>query len=152
MKVYYVYWTTPFDSKRISPLYSNPDKALDWAEDYGCLEDVKDDSNQEYVIKSEDVIGDENENTRIINSSNYVHLPEHSRYNNNYYRNIETNDIIFEEVGASEEYGSYYNLGKRPTFTDEDLKTAEFLGYSHPNMGFVGIHGDNIFEVNVEFT
>jgi hypothetical protein len=87
-----------------------------------------------------------------INSSEYVHLPEHSCYNNNYYRNIVTNDIIFEEVGVSEDYAGYYNLGQHPTFTDEDFETAEFLGYSYPDMEFVGIDGDNVFEVSTEFT
>lgn len=88
----------------------------------------------------------------IINSSEYVRLPEHSRYNINYYRNIVTNDIIFEEFGGTEDYAGYYNLGQHPTFTDEDLETAEFLGYSIQDINFLGIYEDDVFEVSPEYT
>jgi hypothetical protein len=87
----------------------------------------------------------------IINPANYVHIPEHSCYNANYYRNIETGDILFEEFGSSEDCASYYNLGQNPSFTNEDFINAEFLGNSECSIDFVGMSSNEEFEIDTEW-
>ena len=73
--------------------------------------------------------------TYTIETKDYVHVPEHSIYNHNYYRNIYTGEVILEEY-EDDGFGTYYNLGNNPTFTHEDMKTAVEMGFSDYGQGF----------------
>ena len=41
--------------------------------------------------------------TYKIETKDYVHIPEHSFYNHNYYRNIYTGEVILKEYGEDDE-------------------------------------------------
>ena len=75
------------------------------------------------------------ENTIQLDGSQYIHLPERSRYNNNYYRHRETGEIIYEK--CEEFYGTYAFYRCTPT---EEI----FLGRSETDMdmGTVTVHTD----------
>ena len=47
--------------------------------------------------------------TYTIETKDYVHIPEHSSYNHNYYRNIYTGEVILEEY-KDDGFGTYYNF------------------------------------------
>lgn len=49
--------------------------------------------------------------TYTIETRDYVHIPEHSFYNHNYYRNIHTGEVILGEY-EDDGCGTYYNLGQ----------------------------------------
>lgn len=84
----------------------------------------------------------------IINPLDFVHIPEHSYYNNNYYRNIHTGDVIFEEY-EDDGCGHYYNLGQNPTFTNNDWRTGIDMGCGEYGEGFDC--GNQIFETDTEW-
>ena len=85
--------------------------------------------------------------TYTIETRDYVHIPEHSFYNHNYYRNVHTGEVILEEY-EDDGCGTYYNLGTNLTFTREDLKTAVEMGSSEYGHGF----SDDVFETDTELT
>lgn len=82
--------------------------------------------------------------TYIIETKDYIHIPEHSIYNHNYYRNNHTGEVILEYY--EDDYGTYYNLGTNPTFTHEYLKTAVKMWTSDYDHGF----SDDVFETDTE--
>ena len=82
--------------------------------------------------------------TYTIETKDYVHIPEHSIYNHNYYRNIYTDEVILEEY--DDDCGTYYNLCTNPTFTREDMKTAVEKGFSNYGQSF----SDDVFETDTE--
>ena len=83
--------------------------------------------------------------TYTIETKDYIHIPEHSFYNHNYYRNNHTGEVILEEY-EDDGFGTYYNLGANPTFTREDMKTAVEMGFSNYGQGF----SDDVFEIDIE--
>ena len=82
--------------------------------------------------------------TYTIETKDYIHIPEHSFYNHNYYRNNHTGEVILQDY--EDNYGTYYNLGANPTFTREDMKTAVEMGFSNYGQGF----SDDVFEIDTE--
>ena len=73
--------------------------------------------------------------TYTIETKDYVHIPEHSIYNHNYYRNDHTGEVILKEY-EDDGFGTYYNFGINPTFTRDDMKTAIEMGFSNYEQGF----------------
>lgn len=88
----------------------------------------------------------------ILKPYEYVHIPEHSHYNSNYYYCIKTGDVILEEFSSSEDSADYYNLGPNPTYTNEDFKCGKFLGSSYSSIYFLGLSGDEEFEISPDFS
>ena len=82
--------------------------------------------------------------TYTIETKDYIHIPEHSFYNHNYYRNNHTGEVILEKY--DDDCGTYYNLCANPTFTREDMKTAVEMGFSNYGQGF----SDDVFEIDTE--
>lgn len=86
----------------------------------------------------------------IIKSCDYVHIKEYSSYNYNYYRNKNTNEVILEICHEDYDY-QYHNFGTNPTFTNEDFKTGEFMGFSY-SCEDSGIGNVDVFEIDTEWT
>ena len=82
--------------------------------------------------------------TYTIETKDYIHIPEHSFYNHNYYRNNHTGEVILEEY--EDDYGTYYNLCTNPTFTYEDLNTTVKIRTSDYGHGF----SDDMFKTDTE--
>lgn len=57
----------------------------------------------------------------ILNSRDFVHIPEYSYYNNNYYRNIHTGQILFEEADDDHGFEFWWS-------SEEDM-----INHSHTN-------------------
>jgi len=70
-----------------------------------------------------------------LNGHDYVHLPERSAYNNNYYQHRETGQIIFEKC---EEYEGTF------AFWEWALDGETFLGRSEEDLteGIIQVHPD----------
>ena len=84
--------------------------------------------------------------TYTIETKDYIHIPEHSFYNHNYYRNNHTGEVILEEY-EDDVFETYYNLGANPTFAHEDMKSSVEMSSSDYGHGF----SDDVFETDTEW-
>ena len=86
---------------------------------------------------------------KIISSENEL-IPSVSVYNHNYYRNVNTDNVILEILHEDDGYAEYWSLGKHPSFGNSDFVNGEFLGYTRDERDYI----DNVeeFEIDTEWT
>lgn len=71
----------------------------------------------------------------VLDTRYFVHIPEHSCYNNNFYRNIHTGQILFEQ--ADDDHGAEFWWS-----TEEDM-----VNHSHKNDIYIGFAWMEDFDI-----
>ena len=62
-----------------------------------------------------------------LNTRDFVHIPEHSSYNYNFYRNVHTGQILFEE--SDDDHGhSYWWVNEEDMVNGNPFKNAVKIG------------------------
>ena len=62
----------------------------------------------------------------ILNSAEFIHIPEYSFYNHNFYRNIINEKIILEETDDGENH--YWWVNEDDMINHRAHKNAEYIG------------------------
>ena len=65
--------------------------------------------------------------TRTLDSRDWEHIPEHSSYNHNYYRNIHTGEIILEE--GDDDHALYYYTSSEEDMINHTYKNHHTIGW-----------------------
>ena len=86
----------------------------------------------------------------ILNSAEFIHIPEYSVYCYNFYRNIITGKIILEE--SDDDNGAqYYWVDENDMINHKEHANSEYIGFCYTNEFQIPSEVDRKYSDNVEY-